>query len=336
MSGESEALIRVGNVFYPPELHLSKTINRCHTFKQNKAFTLGDFKITPCLIDHAAFGSSSLLIEVGGKRVLYTGDLRAHGRKGKTFEQLPKKVGHVNCMLMEGTTLGGKHHVGFDSEDAVEQGFVKHFSRNHITFVLAAGGNVDRLVSLYRACKRTHKTLVIDLYQYYLLTSIKPFASGLPAHPNDHLRVFFERNQEKRLQELGMSDVLREADPLQMPLGDIFKQPSKMVMRLSCSMMDRIANKMNRHDGMAFIYSMWQGYLEKGKAGKKMAAVPRKYGKEWQLVHTSGHAWLEDLQKLTSAIRPAVLIPIHTLQGGDFSKYFDNVVRVKDGEALRI
>jgi len=334
MSKESEALIKVGNIFYPPEMHLTKIINRCHTFTQNKDFTLGDFRITPYLIDHAAFGSSSFLIEVGGKRILYTGDLRAHGRKGKTFEQLPGKVGHVDCMLMEGSTLGGRHHVGFDSEDDVEQGYVEHLSSDNITFVLAAGGNVDRTVSLYRACKRTQKTMVIDLYQYYLLTSIKPFAPGLPPHPGDHLRVFFERNQEKRLQELGKSDALRKAKPLQMPLGDIFKQPSKMVLRLSCHMMDRIAHKIHRQDGMTFIYSMWQGYLKRGESGKEMAAVPGKYGKEWQLVHTSGHAWLADLQKLASAISPDMLIPIHTLQGDDFGKYFENVVRIRDGEEI--
>lgn len=336
MSGESKAMIEVGNIFYPPEMRLPDAINRCHIFKQNKSFTLGDFTITPYLIDHAAFGASSFQIDVEGKRILYTGDLRAHGRKRKTFDQLPNNVGHVDCMLMEGTTLGGKHHVGFDSEDAVEAGFVESFSHDNATFVLAAGGNVDRIVSLYRACKRTGKIMVIDLYQFYLLTKIKQFAPGLPPHKGDHLRVFFERNQEKRLQEKSELGALNDAKPRQIFPGQIIQQAPRMVLRLSCSMMDRLATKMDKKEDMKFIYSMWQGYLDKGEKGKNMADIPRKHEAEWEHVHTSGHAWLEDLQNLSAAIKPDKLIPIHTLQGDDFAEHFDSVVRIKDGEEVNL
>jgi len=67
-----------------------------------------------------------------------------------------------------------------------------------------------------------------------------------------------------------------------------------------------------------------------------MADFPRNYGCEWTSIHTSGHAWREDLQKLTQKITPDILVPIHTLQGDDFIKYFDNVVRIQDGEKLAL
>jgi len=319
MSKESQTMIEIGNIFYPPAMHMPDVVRRCETFDQNKPFTLGSFKVTPYLIDHAAFGSSSFLIEVDGRRILYTGDIRKHGRKSYTFKSLPKKVGHVDCMLMEGTTLGGRHHVGFDSEDAVEAGFVEHISPDNATFVQAAGGNVDRLVSLYRACKQTGKIMVIDLYQYYLLTKIKQFSKGLPPHQGDHLRVFFDRNQERRLQVIGADDLLRDARPRQIYPGEMIQQAPDMVLRLSCYMMDKIANKIDRKEGMKFLYSMWQGYLGKGESGANMTKIPRNHGGEWQHVHTSGHAWLEDLQSLTEAIKPDKIVPIHTLQGDEFA-----------------
>ncbi len=39
-------------------------------------------------MDHSAFDSYALLVEAGGKRLFYTGDLRAHGRKGQLFQRL--------------------------------------------------------------------------------------------------------------------------------------------------------------------------------------------------------------------------------------------------------
>ncbi len=42
---------------------------------------LGPFIVTPYLADHSAFDAYSLLIDAAGRRVFYTGDIRAHGRK---------------------------------------------------------------------------------------------------------------------------------------------------------------------------------------------------------------------------------------------------------------
>ncbi len=334
MSEESKAMIGVANVFYPDQLKLQETLIRCRTFQQEQPFTLGAFTITPLLMDHSAFGSSSLLIEVEGKRILYSGDMRAHGRKAKLFWALPDKVGHIDCMLMEGTTLGGKHHDGYNDEAAVEEGMVRAFQHDHATFVLGSGSNVDWLVSLYRASKRTGKLLVLDLYQYYLLTRLKIFSRGLPPHQGDHIRVFYPQSQAKRLSRHGLKDVMvKEAYSRKISRDEIWQNPEKMVIRLSMGEMKRLADQMPKQERLRFIYSMWQGYLDRNA---EMADFPKQYGCKWQSIHTSGHAWLEDLQKLTATIKPAMLVPIHTLQGDQFSTYFDNVVRIKDGEELSI
>ncbi len=50
------------------------------TFRSGVSFQVGAIKITPFLCDHSAFDSHMLLLEGGGKRVLYTGDFRSGGR----------------------------------------------------------------------------------------------------------------------------------------------------------------------------------------------------------------------------------------------------------------
>jgi hypothetical protein len=63
---------------------------------------IGPFAITPHLVDHSGFDAYALEIEADGRRLFYSGDLRAHGRKSKLFESMvnnpPKKI---DTMLME-------------------------------------------------------------------------------------------------------------------------------------------------------------------------------------------------------------------------------------------
>jgi ribonuclease J len=76
-------------------------------WKSGAALQIGPFTVTPFLIDHSAFDAYMVLIEVHGKRVLYSGDFRTHGRKSALTRRLmaapPKNVG---VLLMEGTNLG--------------------------------------------------------------------------------------------------------------------------------------------------------------------------------------------------------------------------------------
>ena len=78
-----------------------------HFLADGKPVEIGPFRITPHLVDHSAFDAYALLVEAEGKRVFYSGDFRAHGRKGALFERLlrdPPK--DIDALLMEGTMLG--------------------------------------------------------------------------------------------------------------------------------------------------------------------------------------------------------------------------------------
>jgi ribonuclease J len=48
-------------------------------------------------------------------------------------------------------------------------------------------------------------------------------------------------------------------------------------------------------------------------------------------VHTSGHAPFQILQKMADKLKPRAVIPVHTEHASDYSRYFKNVVRLKDG-----
>lgn len=93
--------------FVPGAVPLSIAAEGVPDLEHRKTIRLGPFSITPFLVDHSAYDAYAMLIEAGGRRLFYSGDIRAHGRKGGLFEGLvARPPRHVHAMLMEGSSLG--------------------------------------------------------------------------------------------------------------------------------------------------------------------------------------------------------------------------------------
>ena len=77
------------------------------TWTSGQQFRVGPFSVTPFLTDHSAFDAYMLLIEVEGRRILYSGDFRAHGRKATLVRRMMADPPRdLDVLLLEGTNLG--------------------------------------------------------------------------------------------------------------------------------------------------------------------------------------------------------------------------------------
>lgn len=111
---------------------------------------LGPFRITPYLVDHSAYDAYALLIEVEGKRLFYSGDLRMHGRKTRLMDRLmaecPKDV---DVLMLEGTTLGRSNSSSNSlSEGDLEECFADTFNKTAgLALLQVSAQNIDRMTS---------------------------------------------------------------------------------------------------------------------------------------------------------------------------------------------
>ena len=79
-------------------------------------------------------------------------------------------------MLLEGTSLG-KGGERFKTESDIENDLKKVFGMHEKSnIVYTSGQNIDRIVSIYRACIRTGKILVVDVYVATILKELSAFA----------------------------------------------------------------------------------------------------------------------------------------------------------------
>ena len=138
--------------------------NNFQIFEAWKSFEIGDLKITPYLVDHSATDAYAFLIEADGKKVLYSGDFRANGRKSKLFDKMikDKNLQNVDILLMEGTMLQ-RSNKDFPDEQSVEDKILETIKENNqISFMIGSSQNIDSLVSAYRASKKAKKIFVVD------------------------------------------------------------------------------------------------------------------------------------------------------------------------------
>ncbi len=299
-----------------------------------KPIQIGPFRVTPFLNDHSAFDAYSLLVEAEGRRLFYTGDLRAHGRKPGCFRRLLRSPpADVDVLLMEGTRLGRQERSRETTEEDVEHAAVEVFRRARGS-VLAfySPQNVDRLVSLYRACIRSGRILVLDLYAHSI--AVATGRASIPRASFDQVRIYLPHRQKafvKRERAFHRTDAVREA---RIYPEEMASRGSELVFTFRQSMAAELESMGCLADAEA-IWSMWPGYLDEA-SGRETSEWLESRGIPMSIIHSSGHASLLDLQRLVEAMLPARVVPIHTEAPEEFVRCFPNVEQWADGEWRRI
>ena len=337
LSRDTETLIKTGNIFWKESMKQNNLFKQSKNFEYYKEFRIGNFKITPFLIDHSAIGSVSFLIEdeIEKDKLFYTGDLRAHGRKKYTYTKLltDKRLRNQNIdyLITEGTTLGSKSHDVryFKDEIAVENKMDELFAKQKdISFVISAGSNIDRLISIYKATKRSNKILVLDLYQFFLLEELKKNNpdknKNLPPFDNDHIRIYFNKYHEKKLKRAIGDEKFKMYKCREINIDTIKTLRKRIVLRLSLNEMDKINFSLSSDiKNSLFIYSMWSGYLKKDSSFNNFIF---KHNLNLKKVHTSGHIYEKDLFRLIDTMKPKSIIPVHTLDSIVLRDRYKNIV----------
>ena len=305
-----------------------------------KKFTIGDIYITPYLVDHSAYDAHGFLIEADGKRIFYSGDFRAHGRKGKLFEHFLKNPPrNIDLLLMEGTQVGRSVQSN-KTENEIEQELVELFSQtDKANLVYCSGQNIDRLVSIYRACIKTDKLFVVDVYVAYVLTLISKYSPKIP-HPSKSrpiVKVIHDRKMNNYLESIGKKSVFYQfGGSLRISHDDFQKNINNAVLIIRPSMLRLLKSLLQKPCQGNFIYSMWKGYLEKTNT-RKLAEFLEDYGFDYQYVHTSGHADVESLKKFVAKINPTKIVPIHTFAKETYQKIFTvPILEIDDKEETTV
>lgn len=312
------------------------------TYRSGEKFSVGPFDITPYLTDHSAFDAHMLLIECAGKRVLYSGDFRRTGRKGVLVKRLlASPPADVDVLLLEGTALGRTEV--FRTESELERDFESLFNCTEgRVFVSWSAQNIDRTVTIYRACKRSGRTLILDVYTLDILERLSKLGYRLPRLGWKGLRPVITSGLMRMYGDKARMDAPSFVERCAKARGAIgargLESVRNAVVMLRPSLLrDYQAKGVVLDKADAWVFSMWSGYLKEADN----VEVRRSFETAGAAIHdvryhTSGHASGPDLEEFARRVGPKWLVPIH---GDEWDRHlgrFGSVRRLKDGEPFRL
>ena len=255
-----------------------------NTFRGGEAFTIGDIRIRPLVIDHSAADSYMFVIEAEGKRVLYTGDFRMHGLRHHVLDQLVNTyIGEVDVLITEGTSLS-RDADKYISEAAVLEDIYSYIQDGKYVFVICSSTNIDRIMGIWQNMPND-KVLICDAYQKRILDTVinNVYYKSSLYRRHDSPLVLDKGKYPKYYTDNGFVCLVRATEN---HISHIKEFPK---------------------DDVRIIYSMWTGYIEENLALKDLLDTYPSY-----ICHASGHVCKADLVKFIDMVNPDVIIPVHT------------------------
>jgi ribonuclease J len=297
---------------------------------------IGQFNLIPYSVDHSIYGSQAFLIEADGKTVLYSGDIRLHGRKPGMHRALIEAVKDrsIDVLLMEGTHISHPDHRGLNEYDLEDQ--IAHHIQSATGLVLASFSpqHVDRLVGFLRATKKTGRTFVADAYTAFVMHLIASETPVPRPESTEWVKVFFPKFFVESYRRKQLEGFFSLMSPARMGMEEIRSNPSQYVMIFRPSMLESDFGGI-LPTGTRCLYSRWTGYLHRPDWLPVRTALSAAEGDLIE-VHTSGHIHSADIADMVRQIDAKLVIPVHTFEPERFQSIATNVRILKDGETLEL
>lgn len=347
--------------YFPETLKIDYTkdpANRdTHILNHKGKQLVGDkIEITGFNVGHSIPGSMACLVELDKSQVLYTGDLRFHGRSGY---DLRKELNDLkpDIMICEGTRIDEEKP---DDEKQVEIELASLFSKSKgLVMVGFAWKDIDRYETVRDAAIKSGRIPVFDPRLAYLLARL-----GRSVY-NEGAKVFLERcgsmlyspsdyvNSKHKIGEMPLSNWSRATkatpsvvDTTHLEKGisalELSKNPHSYVLHLDYFRFKNILD-LDLPKGSIFVRAQCEPFnprmelsQDRMKRWLKHFGINAENGHEPYQIHASGHASGLEIQEMINEIKPKKLVPVHTMKPDLFKNPAGKVIKPQKGLGIRV
>jgi ribonuclease J len=196
-----------------------------------------------------------------------------------------------------------------------------------LALVSFSAQNIDRLITVYDAARAAGRELVIDLYSAAVAAAIENPLVPQAGWPG--VRVWLPQNQRVRIKKTGAFERVEAVRPVRIFPKALARSPERFVLLFRSSMAWDL-ERFSALSGASLTWSLWPGYLDQ-PSGQNTRRWLARHGIDLVHHHSSGHAYIPDLQRFVRGLAPRTVVPIHSFAPERFSQYFDCVVPKQDG-----
>ncbi|MHA1552055.1 MAG: MBL fold metallo-hydrolase RNA specificity domain-containing protein [Candidatus Heimdallarchaeaceae archaeon] len=304
---------------------------------------IDDLTIHTFPVDHSVCGANSFVIETSEGNIIYTGDIRFHGRRANYSHFFVEKAAEFDPILMlsEGTRVDDRTSYG---ELALERDLKPLMS--DVKGLIVANFPVrdtDRMRSFIEAAKSVGRKLVINMKQAYTLSLLESHqVSDLPRV--DEIGIYIPKkswgilNDDNYPRNVQLRDYFKwEQDFLNrsnaVTTEDIKENPQDYVYRCDFYELKYLFD-VQPPEGSIYIRSVTEPVDEEMEIEKIKADNWLKHFNlyPYTQIHCSGHASGAEIEDMIKKIAPKKVIPIHTEKPADFRNFDVEIILKGLGE----
>jgi ribonuclease J len=306
-------------------------------FEFGKKFKIGDLEILPCRVDHSLPGATGYIIYTSDGVVVYTGDLRFHGRNNDWSHNFVDKASQETplVMLSEGTRIDEREA---KTEEYVLKESTKHLSgKKGLAIVNFPIRDTERLLTFYYTAVNNNRKLVLEYRQAMLLDLMrKNGVEGLPKSNDKNIRIFYPKKSWGLIgrndfpeEQISQDYSSWERDYLSLDniiiADEISKKQKDYVMFMNYFQLNNLIDIKPIKDSI-HIRSICEPFSEEMELDqKRIDNWLKRFGLYPELkIHSSGHACGPAIFKMIQKVNPKKLFPIHTVK----PKFFKKLTRI--------
>jgi len=337
---ESEVLNYKKRPVYKSEYRNPPIERPFHTFRTGEKIKIDSFEIEPKHNDHSVPGSYSFIIHTVEGSIIYTGDLRTHGKHAHLTDDFIKSASEEKpiALITEGTRVEiGKTN---ESEDKVFHASKKELKENKkLSIVDFNFKDVDRFTTFYQIAKDLDKKLVINFkHACYLERYHKDKKLKSPDSRDENILLF----KPKRLTGTYIDEDYKDGYikkrlnyPNIITADEITKKPDEYIVVLNFWYFNQLVD-LKPYRGK-YIHSLSEPFNEEMEISyDRMVNWINLYKMNFIQSHCSGHISGFDLFQMIKTIKPKMIYPIHTEHPEMFKKLKTKTYLIKEGKTYKI
>lgn len=298
------------------------------------------FKLRCFPVDHSIPGACAWGIETSSGWVVYSGDLRLHGRQGKFTESMIKQAAqlHPRALILEGTNVDKATNVS--EQEVYENGFKAIDDARGLVIADFSPRDVNRLLTFLQVARDTKRKLTILPKDAYLLKTMRLLDPQIPDIAQEDAIVIYQETTASKSPDSWLRNIYQDYSSKIVLAKDVSSNQGDFILCFSFWDLNELPSIQPRA-GSLYVFSSsephneeqemdfrrlhhWLGHPDESFKEDDVVFQMRGFGLpvekngEWEIpeeekgLHASGHACGPDLLRVAREIQPEMLIPVHS------------------------
>lgn len=296
----------------------------------------GCFNLRCFPVDHSVPGACAWGIETSSGWVVYSGDLRWHGKRAGLTRDFVEQAGALrpHVLILEGT--GVERETNVTEQEVYENALRAIAASDGLVVADFSPRDIDRLLTFRQIALETNRKLVVLPKDAYLLKAMRLLEAATPDVAHDDSLLIYQDTMAKT-PDFWVRQICRECGDRTVLASDVAAAQGEFILCFSFFDLNELPS-IRPGAGSLYVYSSSEPHDEEQEIDfrrlhqwlehfkLKGFGLPVERRKKWlipdeeQGLHASGHASGPDLLEIARQIAPEILIPVHSQKPGFYRK----------------